>query len=73
MLKLYMVSTADRFELPLFVSPYVSEIAEKFGIAEKRIVLETHSRKEKLKAQGTKRGFKFELITVNEREVDYEN
>jgi len=71
MQKLYLVSTADRFELPLFVSPYVSEIAEKFGTSEKRIWYETHSTRAKKQQQGKLRGFKFELITVNEKEGAY--
>lgn len=71
--KLYMVSSADRFELPLFVSPYVSEISEKFGTSEKRIHYETHSTRAKKSKQGIRRGFKFELITVQEMEDDHEN
>lgn len=64
--KLYLVVTPDRYELPLFVSPYVSEVAEKFHATIKRIELETHSKREQKKAQGIMRGFKFIKIDIEE-------
>lgn len=70
-MKLYMAVTPDRLSLPLFVTPYLLEMSEKFNIDEKIIEWETHSNRAKKRPSGGKfRGFKFIRVEV---EDDYDN
>ncbi len=65
-----MAVTCDRLELPLFVSPYVSEVAERFNTTVKRVEWETHSRRARTEQRGKRRGYRFIKISV---EDNYEN
>lgn len=70
-MKLYMAVTPDSFELPLFVSPYAMEMAEKYSTTVKRIEWEVHSSRAKTQLRGTMRGYKF--LKINVEDGDYEN
>ena len=66
-MKLYMATESGGCELPLFVTPYLLEMAEKFNVNPEMIRYETHctSRKD-TPFRGRQRGYKFESVEVEE-------
>lgn len=65
--RLYMAVTPDKYELPLFVTPYLDEIADKFG--KSKVVVASsicHNR------QGSKKGgVKFVAVEVDEKDIEF--
>lgn len=62
---IYMAITSDRFELPLYVSESSGDLARKMGVTTNMIYTEIN-RKHLRKNQGTKRGFTFTKVVVED-------
>lgn len=69
-MKVYLLVTADKYELPLMVCDSAGEVAELLG-RERGDIYSTISRK--LVSQGTFNGYHYRIIVVDIDEEDDEN
>ena len=63
---LWLAVSADKYELPLYCTPYPSELAEKFGVTEKRVTWEAYSTRAQENINGKQRGYRFTRVEVED-------
>lgn len=61
---IYMAVSSDKYELPLYCTPYLMELAQKFGVTEKRVNWEVSSTRAQANINGKQRGYRFTRVEV---------